>query len=162
MGRIAGLVLLTGLTAACSQAPIPAAGWSPPSELAGLDVTEVRTGAAAQAVVSRLHGGSVSGQEDGVVYYGPGRGGPQATVYVSAFADTGSAADAFRRMDEGIARGGTPFHHRVVNIRSGREVVLTMGLGQTHYYFQDDNRVFWLSAVPERAQDALSELLDAL
>lgn len=142
-----------GATPAEPLATSPFAEVLPPS-LAGLPTTTHLTGAEAVEAVTGLHLGEVPVDAAEISDYGAGR----VLVWVSWSAS--ASADALvRQMTARIAQGDTPFRAPRVPVRMPG-VWVTVGNGQTHFYFARDGAVWWLAAEPDLARAAVAELLE--
>ena len=125
-----------------------------PDTLVGLPTTSHLTGPEAVDAVTGLHLGDVPVDAAEVADYAGGR----VLVWVSW--STSEPADALvRRMTARIAEGGTPFSAPRVPARLNG-VWVTVGSGQTHFYFARDGGVWWLAAEPDLARAAVAELLE--
>jgi hypothetical protein len=69
------------------------------------------------------------------------------------------AEELVKRMTVRIAEGGTPFSAPRAPARLDG-VWVTVGGGQTHFYFARDGGVWWLAADPDLARAAVTELLE--
>jgi hypothetical protein len=124
-----------------------------PSTLAGLPTTTHLTGAEAVDAVTGLHVGDVPVDAAEIADYGGGK----VLVWVS-WSTASSAEDLVKEMTVKIAQGGTPFSAPREPARYDG-VWVTVGNGQTHFYFARRDAVWWLAADPDLARTAVTELL---
>ena len=90
------------------------------------------------------------------MYRGPAG---EAMVWVARGTDEADATDLTRRMVDSISSGGSPFAQpRRVAGTAG--VWTTNGMGQVHFFFSRGDAVWWLSADPNNAREALAQLLE--
>src|SRR5660398_68406 len=124
-----------------------------PSSLAGLEVTELESGASALAEVEKLHGGAVDSdmREAWVAHYGQGG---LITVWDSAAAESLST-----KMTERVSQGESPFKMKGKVEEAGLSVHALDGMGQSHYYFTVGAYLYWLAAPAPSARSALVELV---
>ncbi len=137
-----------------ASAPVTAAELVLPSTLAGLPTTSHLTGPQAVDAVTGRHLGEVPVDAAEIADYGGG----QVLVWVS-WSTAVPAEDLVRRMTARIAEGGTPFS--APRSPAGLDGVwVTVGNGQTHFYFARSGGVWWLAARPNLARAAVTELLE--
>ncbi len=128
-----------------------------PRSLAGLRATDGVTGPEAVQQVSQLHGADFPIVSAEIATY-EGSGGT-VTVWVARSADEAGAADMTGRMAERISEGGSPFDPPRP-LAGERGVWVTHGMGQVHYFFARGDAVWWLSADPGVAREALARVLE--
>ncbi len=129
-----------------------------PTTLAGLPMSEQVTGQAALAKIERLHGKGFTLIDGAVAHYG----GDSAILWVSSTWTPFLAARQVEAMRDRIAEGRSPFTPIGTREVEGITVYVLTGMGQTHYYFQLDRRVIWLSVSPQLAEQSLEELIHDL
>lgn|GEM_PF-1803687 len=129
-----------------------------PSSLAGLEVTELESGASALAEVEKLHGGAVDSdmREAWVAHYGQGG---LITVWASRSADSAAAESLSTKMTERVSQGESPFKMKGKVEEAGLSVHALDGMGQSHYYFTVGAYLYWLAAPAPSARSALVELV---
>ncbi len=130
-----------------------------PTSLGSLSLREQVSGSEALEIINKLHEKSVTPDQNVIGRYTSDRG--EATLYVSVYeADTDPERD-FQKMKNSIRGGGTPFAHvREVSVE-GTEIAFCLGLGQVHYFFHRQTKLFWLAVDPPIADETLLHLLQA-
>jgi hypothetical protein len=105
--------------------------------------------------ISRLHRGTFRLTGAAIATYGDGA----AIVWVGSAEDVAGADKLISQMTQSIARSNTPF--TPLGERRFRDVTVyeLTGMGQTHFFFQVDDRVYWLAVMPHRAEPGLRDLL---
>ena len=127
-----------------------------PSQLAGLSLTESKTGNQAIAEFMELHGKSFPITLGAVGIYG----NRDITLWVASTASDSVALELTNTMQERIGEGRSPFTPvDEINDRN-RKVYALEGMGQKYYYFQSQNLVIWLAAEPALAGEALQQILE--
>jgi len=132
-----------------------------PQELGGLRLRECIGGEEARELINQLHHKGVSSGEDFVGQY-VGKEG-NATLYLSVFEHPADASGTMERMTTGIENSRFPFtdlkHHP---IPPNKKIKMCLGLGQAHFFFPDDRRLYWLSVDVPIAESTLTHLLVAI
>ena len=127
-----------------------------PNQLAGLRLTESKSGDQAISEFTALHGKSFPVTSGAVGIYG----NRDITLWVAGTASDSVALELTNAMQERIAKGTSPFMPvDEINDRN-RKVYALEGMGQKHYYFQSQNLVIWLAANPALADEALQQILE--
>lgn len=119
-----------------------------PKSLAGLTLEDFYGGERAQKEIERLHGGKVTVKSGYVGYYRERDGGRSATFWISQADNEEEALTLFTRMEEGIAKGSTPFSTPQKASVPGLEaltVYFLTGMGQDHYFWVKKNLVIWVA-----------------
>lgn len=129
-----------------------------PASLAGKELHEKISGEKAATMIARLHQKPVAPAESAIGYYGKGEN--PTVLYVSRYDSEQRAQEVLTDMSNGIGKGSSGFwHHQTFDIND-RKVHMVLGQGQVHYFFVKDHLLYWLAVQPEKAQPALSQLLD--
>ena len=131
-----------------------------PETIAGLRLQEHLTGDAARRFVDRLHGRSVTPEDNEIGVYA-GQAG-RATVYVTRYADARQAESAGRRMTDRISPANSAFSGGEYLDVGGRQVYRCTGMGQIHFVLTDRQRLYWVSAGGQLANAFLAAWLDYL
>jgi hypothetical protein len=127
-----------------------------PKEVAGLPMTESRSGDQAISEFTSLHGREFPINAGAVGIYG----NREITLWVAGAPSESVALEMTNTMQERIAEGNSPFTPvNEVNNRS-RKVYALEGMGQKHYYFQSNNLVVWLAVDPAFSDEALQQTLE--
>ena len=138
------LSVASGLWSATSQQETTPA----PGQLAGYQLDQVMSGQEAIAEVSELHGEDIPVAEAWVAHY---QG--NATVWAARATDTEQAVQLLDRMVRGIQKGNSPFSGLTQTQFKGISVYTVTDGRQTHFFYQQGDRVVWL-ATPPGAEDA--------
>lgn len=127
-----------------------------PKQLAGLGLTQTRTGSEAIVEFADLHGKEFPVVSGAIGIYG----NSQITLWVAGAQSESTAIEMTSAMQSKIAQGNSPF--TLVNeIKDGnRKIYALEGMGQKHYYFQSNNLVVWLAVDPNLADEALQQILE--
>ncbi|MDP2673861.1 MAG: hypothetical protein Q8Q00_03030 [Dehalococcoidia bacterium] len=139
-----GMSVASGLWSATSQQETTPA----PGQLAGYDLDQVMSGEEAIAEISELHGEDIPVAEAWVAHY---QG--NATVWAARATDTEQAVQLLDRMVRGIQKGTSPFSGLARRQFKGLSVYAVTDGRQTHFFYQQGDRVVWL-ATPRGAEDA--------
>ena len=127
-----------------------------PNQVAGLRLTESKSGDQAIAEFTDLHGKAFPVTSGAVGIYG----NRDITLWVAATASDSVALELTNAMQERIAEGTSPFTPvDEINDRN-RKVYSLEGMGQKHFYFQSQNLIIWLAAEPALADEALQQILE--
>jgi len=133
----------TGLWSATSQEETTPA----PRQLAGYQLDQVMSGEEAIAEISALHGKDIPVAEAWVAHY---QG--NSTVWAARATDTEQAVELLDRMVRGIQRGTSPFSGLTQTRFKGISVYTVTDGRQTHFFYQQGERVVWL-ATPRGAEE---------
>lgn len=127
-----------------------------PNQLAGLRLTESKSGDQAVSEFTDLHGKSFPVTSGAVGIYG----NRDITLWVASTASDSVALELTNAMQDRIAEGTSPFTPVDEINNRNRKVYALEGMGQKHYYFQSQNLVIWLAANPALADEALQQILE--
>lgn len=114
-----------------------------PHEVAGLFLQgNVIAGEAAKQQINQLHGTDIPVLQAYIATYA-GRG-EEVTIWISEAASEAEAEALLAAMDAGVP--SSPAFSGYEKIQAGTDTYYhVLGMGQHHYYYQDDHRVYWLS-----------------
>ena len=127
-----------------------------PNQLAGLRITDSKSGAEAITEFTDLHGKKFPVNFGAIGVYG----NREITLWVAGASSESVAMEITNAMQEKIAEGNSPFTPvNKINERT-HTIYALEGMGQRHYYFQSKNLVIWLTADPAFADDALQQILE--
>ncbi len=125
-----------------------------PNQVGGLAMVSVTRGSQAIQEISSLHGEEFVLESGAIAVYGKDR---QITVWV---ARTGQAAEMFSAMKNKSAQGNSPFQLTGERQLDGHLIDQLDGMGQTNFYFQSGDRVIWLAANQNLAENALQQIFN--
>ena len=155
------ILMLTGpTTPPGAQEPLPAApgiiALPIPYEVAGLPIQMHLVGPEADEEIARLHRGSFALTGAAIALYQ----NAEATVWVGGAESTAKTRLIVYQMTQSIARVDSPFTPVGQRRLRDLDVYELVGMGQAHFYFQVDDRVYWLAITPDRVDRGLQDLLD--
>ena len=127
-----------------------------PKELAGLSLTQTRTGSEAIAEFADLHGKEFPVVSGAIGIYG----NSQIRLWVAGAQSESTALEMTNAMQIKIAQGNSPFTPVNEITERNRKIYALEGMGQKHYYFQSKNLVIWLAVDPKLADEALQQILE--
>jgi hypothetical protein len=125
-----------------------------PDTLAGLPLTDRKTGKQAASDFSQLHGEQFPLTSGVVGAYG----NHQATLWVAGALLEPITTEMVIAMRDKIAEGRSPFTPIGEISDNGRTIYSLDGMGQRHYYFQSGKFVIWLAIETDLAEIALQQL----
>ena len=128
-----------------------------PDEIAGLQMTDHKTGAQAVVEFERLHENPFPLISGAIGIYG----NQQITLWAAGAPLNFMASEMMDAMRGKIAEGNSPFTPMAEINDNSRKVYVLEGMGQRHYYFQSKNLVIWLAADPAVADTAIQQILEA-
>jgi|WetSurMetagenome_2_1015567.scaffolds.fasta_scaffold21631_5 hypothetical protein len=131
-------------------------GHGVPKILGTLSLAQAVSGSDARVLVNKMHGRAVTPQDNVVGTY-KGAGG-SAKLYVSYYPSADSARNVAFRMAGRIESGIPPFEHFRTYEEGKNPVFMCLGLGQAHFFFVCNERLYWLASDIGVAEAALSEL----
>ncbi len=150
---LAGTLLLAGLmSSARDPAPLPV-----PSQTAGLPLRTHLFGSEAADAIRQLHRTPFPLTGAAVAIYGTDS--PSATLWVARSWGGWGARLLTTWMTRAIAGSDTPFTPVGSRREQGVLVYELTGMGQTHFYFQVGDRVYWLAVASDQAEQGLRDLL---
>jgi hypothetical protein len=120
-------------------------------------MSDSKTGEQAIEDVAQMHGKEFPVTYGAIAVYG----NREITLWVSGAPSRDIAlqmTNAMRR--DKIAQGNSPFTPTKGLTDNDRTIYVLEGMGQTHYYFQSENRVIWLAVDPAFADKALQQILE--
>jgi hypothetical protein len=127
-----------------------------PQQIAGLRMTDSKSGDAAIEDVAQMHGKDFPVTYGAIAVYGD----REITLWVSGTSSNEIALQMTNAMREKIAQGNSPFTPTDEIEENDRTIYVLEGMGQMHYYFQSENRVIWLAVNPAIADEALQQILE--
>ena len=134
----------------------PSASLDLPNQLAGLPMTDSKSGNQAISEFTDLHGKSFPVTSGVVGIYG----NREITLWVAGTASDSIAQELTDEMQKRIAEGSSPFTPIEEINQRNHKVYALEGMGQRHYYFQSQNLVIWLAVDPALADEALQQILE--
>ena len=131
-------------------------GHGVPKLLGTLSLAQSIAGSDARVLVNKLHGRAVTPQDNVVGTYKGDEG--SATLYVSYYPSADSARNVSLAMANRIATGLAPFEHFRTFEEGRNPVFMCLGLGQAHFFFVCNQRLYWLASDIGVAEVALHQL----
>jgi hypothetical protein len=151
---IAGAIIVIVLAVVAVQFSLT--GHGVPKILGTLSLAQAVSGSDARILVNKMHGRTVTPQDNVVGTYTGEEG--SAKLYVSTYPSADSARNVARAMARRIESGIPPFEH-FRTYEEGRDpVFMCLGLGQAHFFFVCNERLYWLASDIGVAEDALAQL----
>lgn len=138
--------------------PFLCIGNSLPQSIGSLKLVKSESGEEARKEIDRMHGKRLSYKEG---YIGTYRNGDaKAKLWVTDYGAEEEAAKANAKMAQGMKRAEKKnFWHFQGMMIQGVPVYFVVGMGQAHYFFQKEVKVFWLAVDPPQAKEAIRDLL---
>jgi hypothetical protein len=127
-----------------------------PVRLGPLKLADHLQGREAQSFLNNLHDKEIAPKNSVMGRYREGN--DKASLYISIYASQSLAAEASNRMTRLISAGNKVFTHYRQLSKGKTAVGRCEGLGQTHFFFQHRNKVYWLSADPRVSDMTLQAL----
>ena len=119
----------------------------------------VVSGQQAAQVVNRMHGRSVATDANVIAEYGNGQN--KDILYISRYAKTGDAQNAFELMIvkmKGARK--SPFYHLRPIGKYQKKVYMTLGMGAVHYIYRSGNHLIWFQTYQSFGDEMPPSLLD--
>lgn len=129
-------------------------------ELNGLKLSRHISGEEARELINQLHNKSVTPSSNDVLFYEGLKG--KATLYVSIYKSDADTKEAYDKMVRLIKDGNQVFGHFHEMEIETQPLSMCLGMGQAHYFFAKDNKLYWLSTNYEIAQATVFDLLNKL
>ncbi|NOX36773.1 MAG: hypothetical protein GXO78_04470 [Calditrichaeota bacterium] len=129
-----------------------------PASILSVPLQQLISGKEAAKIVSRMHGKDVAPKETVIGIYGENR--EVAIIYISQFPTDGKARRYLRKMCRRMGKGSSGFGHHVDFKVDTLDVHFAVGMGQIHYFYAIEDRLYWLAVDPHIARSALAEVLD--
>ncbi len=114
-----------------------------PENLLGYQLTRKLTGDEAKAFVDKIHLREVTPENNIIGFYQMGN--MPLTIYITEYNSTGEAEKNFEQMTGKISPRNSVFINGEYLEIEGRKLYRCFGLGQTHFVFHIDHRLFWVS-----------------
>lgn len=127
-----------------------------PKELAGLGITDSKSGPTAITEFADLHGKEFPVISGAIGIYG----NHEITLWVAGAPSESIALAMTDAMQRKIAEGNSPFTPIKEVNEGNHKIYVLKGMGQRHYYFQSKNLVIWLAVDPAFADKALQQILE--
>ena len=128
-----------------------------PSQIGGVPLQAHLFGSEAADAIYRLHSTPFPLTGAAVAIYGSDS--PPVMIWAARTWGTWGARLLTMWMTQAIARSDTPFTPLGSRQVRGVLVYELTGMGQTHYYFQVGDRIYWLAVAPHQADQGLQDLL---
>ena len=126
-----------------------------PEQFAGMERSNYLSGPAAKQFVDKMHHKSVTPENNEIGFY-TGENG-KATIYITHYLSNDEARAEYEKMIEKISPENSAFMGGEIMEIEGRSVYRCFGMGQTHFVFYRDKKLFWLSLNTMRANKLLGE-----
>jgi len=129
-----------------------------PEAIGAKERVRVISGDQAAAVVNKLHGGQVAGDENVIAEYG---GDKKDLLYITFYRDAQAARKAFIAMmaKMRVARN-SPFFHLMPLQKYRNQVYITLGMGAVHYIYVSGNFLLWLQTAQSFGDQLPQRLLE--
>jgi hypothetical protein len=127
-----------------------------PKLLGTLSLAQSVAGSDARVLVNKMHGRAITPQDNVVGTYKGDDG--SATLYVSYYPSADSARNVARAMAHRIEAGIGPYEHFRTFAEGRDPVFMCLGLGQAHFFFVCNDRLYWLASDIGVAEVALNQL----
>lgn len=128
-----------------------------PENFFDLKLTEKISGEKAEEVVNRLHFDPVTSEKNEIAFYRGVKG--NAIIYATYYSDSDAAIENYNKMTQKISPENSVFIQSSFIEMNDKTIFRTFGLGQTHYVFTNENKLFWLSVETIWAEKFLIEYL---
>jgi len=153
-----GLLILVGtlLWAGLDNLSRDPASLAIPTRVGGLPLQVHLSGSEAADQIRQLHRSRFPMTGAAVAMYG----NRSAMLWVARTWGSWGARLMRFWMTQAIARSDTPFTPVGQRRLYGVTVYELTGMGKSHFYFQVDDRLYWLAVAPDHAEQGLEELLD--
>lgn len=97
----------------------------------------------ATRMVNKLHGQSVAADANIIAEYGKGE--KKDILYISRYADSTAAQEAYESMIEKMAATSkSPFHHLMPLQKYQKKAHMTLGMGAVHFIYHSGRFLLWL------------------
>lgn len=126
-----------------------------PAIVAGYPLAQAQSGDSALESLKQLHVVDIPLVSAIVAEYGQ----KNATLWIAEASNEAQASELIKSMEAKIAGSGSGFTPIGVFQFQNRDVYMLNGMGQMHFYVQSGSKVFWLATIPEKAEQAMKELL---
>jgi hypothetical protein len=157
MKRFGWIVVATvAVVVAVVAVKLSLSGHGMPKLLGTLSLAQSVAGSDARVLVNKMHGRAITPQDNVVGTYKGDDG--SATLYVSYYPSADSARNVARAMAHRIEAGIGPFEHFRTFAEGRDPVFMCLGLGQAHFFFVCNDRLYWLASDIGVAEVALNQL----
>lgn len=128
-----------------------------PTQLAGVPRIQLIDGEKANTILDRMHDKEVTPTTNIIAVYEDGNS--NAVVYLSVYRSSDDARKAYGKMAQSIEKGNILFtDYRAVRIND-IDASFCLGQGQDHYFFVNDDRLYWLAADRAKVEAMVLELI---
>jgi hypothetical protein len=148
------LIVLTMLLATCARQNQPE---FLPEHLLTYQLTRKLTGAEAKAFVDKIHLREVTPENNIIGFYQKEK--MPLTIYITEYDSPGKAEKDFERMTGKISPGNSVFINGEYLDIEGQKLYRCFGMGQTHFVFNIDQRLFWVSVNTIQAGEFIRDYL---
>jgi hypothetical protein len=128
-----------------------------PEHLLGYQLTRKLKGPEARAFVDKIHLREVTPENNTIGFYQ--KEDMPLTIYITEYNSAGEAKKDFERMTRKISPGNSVFINGEYMEIEGRRLYRCFGMGQTHFVFHLDNRLFWISVNTIQAGNFIRDYL---
>lgn len=150
-GNVPFVLAFLLLLIACSPNDMPL-----PQSIGSMHLVRVQSGEEARRKIDRLHGKQISLLRGYIGTYEAENGG--GVLWISEHRSDREATGAIEKMAHGMQeeRQQEFWHFRKMKIEQC-PVYLAVGMGQAHYFFQNETKVIWLAVDPSLAKEAIRD-----
>jgi hypothetical protein len=128
-----------------------------PEKIGEKERVAVTTGERAAAIVNKLHGVAVAGDDNAIAEYGSNK---KEILYITFYKDPQAAQKGFDAMIEKIrAAANSPFFHLMPLPKYQNKVYITLGMGAVHYIYVSGNFLLWLQTAQSFGDQLPPQLL---
>jgi hypothetical protein len=131
-----------------------------PENFQGYILTKQINGEEAQWFANKLHSQTVATSKNEIGFYL--NGNRSATIYISHYENKKLAQTAFKNMTDKISPQNSVFIEGTFLDVNGVRVYRCFGMGQTHFVFANEEKLFWLSVETTSGKQFLTKYLEYL
>jgi hypothetical protein len=124
-----------------------------PNSILGYKITKKLTGDEAKSFVNKLHNQEVASIKNEIAFYE--NGSQKAVIYITHYNNEHTAASEENKMTQKISPQNSVFVGGEYLKINKFEVYRCFGMGQTHFVFSLDTKLFWISVDTMDANDFL-------
>lgn len=129
-----------------------------PKDLMGYTLVESISGTEAQKTVNQIHLNPVTDTDNEIGYYE--KGNDKAIIYITHYKTDDDAKTDLIKMVEKISPQNSVFINGGQFVINEIKIYRYFGMGQTHFVFRVENKLFWLSVDTMIAKEFLETYIN--
>ena len=131
-----------------------------PVKISDYKLTQLLNGKEAKEYVNKIHQKAVTDEKNEIAFYSSNNG--KLTIYITTYKNEPLAVENYLAMVNKISPQNSLFINGSKFEIENKEVYRCFGMGQTHFIFSHQNKLFWISVNTVKADEFLNNYFNLI